>query len=155
MPPERNEDVAQIVVGFRVVGFEGNGLPMAGDGLLAAAQVGERIAEVAVRLGEVGLEFDGAPKARERLFGLFIAPSSAVPKLLCAPANCGCSASARLISSMPSADCRRETQQQPQKVQGNKVVGRDGEEGAIEPRCLLELAAAIAASSPDGWPRPC
>jgi hypothetical protein len=82
MPPERNEDVAQIVVGFRVVGFEGNGLPMAGDGLLAAAQVGERIAEVAVRLGEVGLEFDGAPKARERLFGLFIAPSSAVPQVV-------------------------------------------------------------------------
>ena len=45
---------AQVVLGFREVGFEGNGLTISGDGLIELAAVVQGISQVAVRFGIIG-----------------------------------------------------------------------------------------------------
>ena len=52
-PPQR---VAQIIVGFRVVGLDLDCAAMRGDGFLKAAQILERDAQIVVRLRQAGLD---------------------------------------------------------------------------------------------------
>jgi hypothetical protein len=53
--------VPEVVVRVRVVRLEPEGRPVAVDGLLQLAHLPVRVAEVVVRVGEVGLELDRVP----------------------------------------------------------------------------------------------
>ena len=58
-------------MGAGVAGINGNGLLVAGDGLVPAPQFPERRAQVEMGLGMFGPDFDGPAVAFDRLIGPF------------------------------------------------------------------------------------
>ncbi len=57
---------------FGKIGFEADGLLVAAERLLQPPQFLQHVADVIVGMGEIGLQFDGFLKTRQRLFPLLL-----------------------------------------------------------------------------------